>query len=53
MMRDEKILRYDEACPICYSLKLDVIWIGKDDQPEVAEIKVSCLECGETWEDWL
>lgn len=52
-MSEDKILRYNEACPTCFSLKLDIIWIGDDNDSSLPEIEVSCLECGETWEDWL
>lgn len=52
-MSEEKILKYNEACPTCYSLKLDIIWIGDEKNPSLPEIEVSCLDCGETWEDWL
>jgi hypothetical protein len=53
MMREIRSSDYNEACPVCFSLKLDIIWIYNENDPSSPQIEVSCLECGEVWEDWL
>jgi len=52
-MREIRTSSYNEACPVCYSLKLDVIWIKDENDPNSPDIEACCLECGESWEDWL
>lgn len=53
MMREIRSSDYTEACPDCSSLKIDIIWIYDDNNPGSPEIEATCLECGETWEDWV
>ena len=53
MMREIRSSDYNEACPDCFSLKVDIIWIHDENNPESPEIEATCLECGETWEDWM
>ena len=53
MMREIRGSDYVQACPACYSLKIDVIWIYNENIPESPQVEATCFECGEVWEDWV
>jgi hypothetical protein len=45
---------YEESCYECFSLDLDIKYLGHTAENEDHErIRVTCRLCGETWEDLL
>lgn len=54
-MAKEKLTNYHQACPECFSLDLNVRWVGGDEtvETDLPDVEVECRQCGEFWEDWL